>query len=144
MIGDGDEGVVLLAPALVHQEVVVAAAAVAGIVPTREGARFIDRTASFRCVEELANSSIVRIGLALHNKFVAVVFARVPTLRLFKTETKMTTQPLHVTLVQRYDWVGTAIARTLQAIVLRHRVVRCSTVERMTALMADKNSLPRP
>ena len=77
VIGDGDEGCVVLGAALVHQKIIVAAADFrARIIAAGGGAGLVDRAAAFLGVEELADAAKVFVALTAHQVFVAVAFAR--------------------------------------------------------------------
>src|SRR5437764_11217532 len=93
------------------------------IAAAGERPRLIDGAVALLRVEELADAAKMRIGLAAHGHL--FVFARhgVFLFRFADAEAEIVRKPLHVALVQRNDGIGTAIARTLGAIVgLAHRL----------------------
>jgi hypothetical protein len=129
--GDGDEGHVLLAAALVHQEVIISATSGAGIFAAGGGAGMINGAAAFFGVEELADAAEVFVALAAHDGFVAVSFARVAFGCGFNRHLEVLGEALHVTPVERDDRIRAAVARAVQTIVLGHLA---SVVRRSRAL----------
>jgi hypothetical protein len=101
VIGDRDELVVVLAAPLVHQEIVIAAAAVAGIIPARERARMIDRATPELGIEELADAAVMFVALAAHQILVAVAFAREAPLGRLVFQIEVPGEALDVALVER-------------------------------------------
>lgn len=120
MIGDRGERFVVLAAALVHQEIIISAAAVAGVIAARGGTRLIDRAAAFLGVEELADAAVDFIALAAHQVFVAVAFAREAPFRRVVFQREMLGEAFDVALIQRDNRIRTAISRTVEAIVVSH------------------------
>ena len=121
MIGDGDERRVVLRLALVHQKIIIAAAALfTGIVAAGGGAGFIDRAAPRLGVKKLADAAEVFVGLAPHQKFVAVANAGEALFRGREAELVVLGEALDVTLVERDDGVRAAIAGAIEAVVMRH------------------------
>lgn len=105
MIGDRDEGVVVLAAPLVHQEVVISAAAGARIGTAGTRTRLVDRAAAKLGVEELADAAVMRITLTAHQILMAVPFARESLLRRAVTEVKVGREPLDVALIESNDGI---------------------------------------
>jgi fumarate hydratase class II len=120
VIGDGDELVVFLAATLVHQEIIVAAAAGTGVGAARGRTRRVNGAASLFGVEELADAAEVFIALAAHDVLVAVGGAREAALRGLEFQIKMLREAFDVTLVQGNDRIRTAVSRAIQTIVLSH------------------------
>jgi hypothetical protein len=116
----GNEGHVLLAAALVHQEVIISATSSAWIFAAGGGAGVINRAAAFFGVEELADAAEVFVALAAHDGFVAVGFARVALGRGFDRHLEVLGEALHVALIERDDRIRAAVARAVQTIVLGH------------------------
>ena len=110
-------GGVFLRGAFVAQEVEIAAAFAAGIFAADGGAGFIDGATPGLGVEEAANAAIMLIRLAPHGiGLVAVHFGKFLP-RVFEAEAEMLGQPGHIFLDERDDGIGTAVTRTLRAII---------------------------
>ena len=110
MIGNRDELRVVLHLALVHQKIVIPAAALfARVVAAVGGSRLINCAAAFFGIEELADAAEVRVLLAPHDVLAPVSRAREFFLRLLKRHVVMLGETLHVRLVQRNQRVRTAI-----------------------------------
>jgi hypothetical protein len=121
VIGDGDEGVVFLRFALVHEEIIIAAARVfTRVCAARRRADFVNRAAPLLRVEELANAAEVLVALATHQIFVAVAFARVALLGCASGHTEMLGEPVDVAFSQHNDGIGAAIAGAFQTIIMGH------------------------
>ena len=121
MIGDGDPGRIVLAAALVHQEIIIAATCVlAWIVAAGGGARVIDRALAFFGIEELADAAEVFVALAAHQILVAVALAGEALLRRREAQLMIFGEALDIAFGQRDDRVRAAIAGTVQAIVQGH------------------------
>jgi hypothetical protein len=103
MIGDRDDRIVVLAAALVHQKIIVAAAAVAGIFAAGVRAGLVDRAAPLLRIEELADAPIMFVALAAHQIFVAVAFARETLLRRVERQLEILGEAFDVALVERDD-----------------------------------------
>ena len=120
MIGDGDERIVVLAAPLMHQKIIVAAAAVAGIFAAGVRARFVDRAAPLLRIEELADTAVMFVALATHQIFVAVAFARETLLRRVERKLEILGEAFDVALVERDDRIRAAVARAFQTIIVSH------------------------
>ena len=121
VIGDGDERVVVLRAPLVHQKVVVTAAAViAWIVAAGGGTRLVNRATPILGVEELADASEVFIAFPAHQKLVAVAFSRKALLRGRERQLEMLGEAFDVALRQRNDRVRAAVPGTIQTIIVSH------------------------
>lgn len=120
VVRDGDELVVFLAATLVHEEIIVAAAAGAGVGTARGRASLVNGAAPLFGVEELTDAAEVFIALAAHDVLVAVRGAREAALRGFVLQIKMLREAFDITLVQGNDRIRTAVSRAIQTIVLSH------------------------
>lgn len=101
MIGDGDERVVVLAAPLMHQKIIVAAAAVSRIFTAGARASMIDRAAALFRIEELADAPVMLVALAAHQIFVAVTLARVALLRRIERDLEIFREAFDVALIER-------------------------------------------
>ena len=109
---------IFLRPALGHQEIVIAAARRSREFAADLRVRLIDRAAAFLRVEELADITEMLVLLAAHGEFGAVL--RLGELRLGGAiaQPEMLRQPLDIGLLELDKRIGTAIARTVRAVVL--------------------------
>src|SRR5262245_31419138 len=117
MPSGGDIFPILLAVALEFEEVVIAAAAVAGIRPAHSRPRLIDGAAARLGVEEPADPPGMRIGLAAHDPLAAVLRLGEALLGLLFGKAKMPRDAHQVVARHRYDGIGAAIARAPQAVI---------------------------
>ena len=117
--GGGHMVGVFLGIPLRHQERVIAATP-AWILPADGGAGGIDRAAPLIGIEEAANLAEMVVGLAAHGIGLVAVDLGELLSRGFKVQAEVIGQPLHITLLERDQRIGTAIARTFRTIVRDH------------------------
>ena len=112
---------VFLRIALRHQEAVIAATA-ARIVAADPWPRIIYGAAPLLGIEEAADLPKMGIGLSPHGiGLFAINFGKLLAGNL-EAQAEMIGQPLYITLLERDQGIGAAIARTFRTIVGRHVV----------------------
>ena len=121
VIGNGDERVVVLGAPLVHQKVVVTAAAViAWIIAAGGGTRLINRAAALFGIEELADPPEVLVAFPAHQILVAVAFARKALLRGGERDPEIFRKAFDIALRQRDDRIRAAVSGTVQTFIVSH------------------------
>ncbi len=108
---------IVLAAALKHQEVIVAATAVPRKRPTDRRTRCVDGAAALFSVKEAADAAVVFIAFAAHGVFATVGFTCEGFLRFLEGHVVMFGKALYIALVKCDQRVGTTVARTFSAIV---------------------------
>src|SRR6202012_4747077 len=96
------------------------AAAAARIFAADGGPGLVDGAAALVGVEEAADLAEMHIGLAAHGIGLVAVHLGEFAARGLEAQPEVIGQPLHITLLERDQGIGAAIARTLRTVIGRH------------------------